>query len=48
MRDDIEAEIFEWSGEVSARYPEIGVMKEVVVEYDRLENRCDLFELIDN
>ena len=48
MRDNIEAEIFEWSGEVSAWYPERGVMKEVVVKYDSRDNGCDLLDPGDN
>ena len=34
MKDNIEAEMFEWSGEISARYPEGGMMKDVVINYD--------------
>ena len=45
---DIEAGIFEWSGEVSARYPESGLMKEVVVNYDSWENGFDLLDTRDN
>ena len=48
MRDNIEAGIFEWSGEVSAQYPDSGVMKEVVLKYEILENGCDILDPRDN
>ena len=44
MRDNIEAEMFEWSGELSARYPDSGTMKKVIVNYDIQENGCDILD----
>ena len=48
MRDNIEVEIFESIGEVSVRYPESGMTKQVVVKYDSQENRCDLLDPREN
>ena len=48
MRYNTEAKYLSEVGEVSERYPESGLMKEVVVKYDRLENICDILKPRDN
>ena len=48
MRYNTKVEIFEWSGEMTVRYLDSGVIKNISVKYEIWDNGCDLLDPRDN